>query len=248
MRYFFEISYNGSAYNGWQRQSNTSNTIQECIEKRISLISGSNATIVGCGRTDKGVHARSFFFHADFEDFNAESISYKLNRMLPEDISIKRIYRVADSAHARFSAVSRSYEYHFHIGKNVFLNKRSLELNELADFEKLNSALQIIERQSDFRFFCKTPDRHNNTMCNILTPPELIQMQGGRFMIRIQANRFLKSMIRALFFYTLEVGYGRLTLSDFRNSFDLERDEQLEYLPADGLYLSQVKYDLKALT
>ena len=93
MRYFFEISYDGSAYNGWQRQSNTSNTIQEIIEKKISLISGSQTTIVGCGRTDKAVHARSFYFHVDFKDFNPETYTYKLNRMLPEDICIKGIYR-----------------------------------------------------------------------------------------------------------------------------------------------------------
>lgn len=243
MRYFFEISYDGSAYNGWQRQSNTSNTIQEIIEKKISLISGSQTTIVGCGRTDKAVHARSFYFHVDFKDFNPETYTYKLNRMLPEDICIKGIYRVSDSAHARFSAVSRSYEYHFHWVKNVFLDKKSLELGALPDFKKLESALQIISEQSDFRFFCKTPDRHNNTLCKILSPPELIHKQGNSFMIRIQANRFLKSMNRALLFYVLEVAFGRLTLKGFENSFNLGRGEQLEYLPPDGLYLSQIKYE-----
>ena len=247
MRYFFEIAYNGTNYSGWQRQNNTSNTVQECIESSMRILLGTDVSLISCGRTDKGVHARSFFFHIDIESKLPSEFQYKLNRILPEDILVKDIQRTQGKAHARFSARSRIYHYYFNLQHDVFQRGLSYHVSSVPDFKKMQSALDIISVKDDFRNFCKSPDRHESTICKI-KDAKLVELGWGQFYIRIQANRFLKSMMRIIAFRVLTVGLEKLSLEEFELSFSYDNPKkQIEMLAPHGLFLEEIKYDWESI-
>ena len=118
-RYFIYLSYDGTRYHGWQVQPNGI-TVQEEIERALSTLLRQKTEIVGAGRTDAGVHARLMVAHFDTDvTFDAEQLTYKLNRFLPHDIAIKKIEKVDNELHARFSATSRTYHYYVHIKESI---------------------------------------------------------------------------------------------------------------------------------
>jgi len=150
-RYFFKISYNGSDYFGWQRQPKQ-NSVQEEIETALSkLHSNAEIPIVGCGRTDTGVHAKQYFFHADLnkiEDLN--HLKFKLNRMLPYSIVIHEIEEVMPDKHARFDATSRTYRYFIHLSKDAFINDFSWHCPQLLDLAKMKEPAKHILGKQEF--------------------------------------------------------------------------------------------------
>lgn len=244
-RYFFEIAYNGSAFNGWQRQQNTSNTIQEKIEDHLYTLRQAETPVISCGRTDKGVHARSFYFHIDAQLDDTEALLYKLNRMSGPDLYFKRAFPVPMNVHARFSARERRYDYYFHIGKNVFIDRFSHSLDEMPDLGRIQKALDLLPLYEDYRAFCKSPDKHESTICKIKETPFCEVLGKERFTIRIRANRFLKSMIRILLYRVIEIGHGRMQMEEFED-YLVNRNFNPDYkmLPPNGLFLSSVYYDL----
>lgn len=243
MRYFFQIAFDGSYYNGWQKQENTSDTIQSAVEKSIHRILDENARIVSCGRTDKGVHARNFYFHLDSDCLIDKAYEYKLNRLLPEDIFLKRIHKVPDTAHARFSAKSRSYEFYFHTGKQIFNQKYSTELNSFGDIQEMKNLLISLVGKRDFKNFCKTPEKHSSTICEIYEGTDLIESGQNRLCLKVKANRFLKAMMRILAFRLLEYAHGQITEDRFFSLFDRADNQQVQLMPPQGLFLTEVEYD-----
>ena len=111
MRYFIEIAYNGAQYCGWQIQPNAS-TVQEVLQKKLSILVQRDIKVVGAGRTDTGVHAKQLFAHFDIDEIkNTSELIFRLNSFLPNDISVVNLFQVKDDAHARFDATQRAYQY-----------------------------------------------------------------------------------------------------------------------------------------
>lgn len=198
----------------------------------------------GCGRTDTGVHASMFYAHFDgpenFPQSTPEFI-YHLNAVLPRDIAIQQIIPVHESAHARFDAVSRRYEYHIVREKDPFAQHRAWELRDSLDFEMMNRAAAMIPAYSDFSCFEKTGGQNKTSICK-LSRAEWIQ-SGSRWIFHVQADRFLRNMVRAIVGTLVDVGRGKKSLDDMKRILESgDRSEAGASVPAHGLYLAEIIY------
>ncbi len=212
------------------------------IENEINRLLKINTFIVGCGRTDAGVHASQFFFHIDVENDWQGDLKFKLNKALPEDIAIHEIIPVDDKAHAQFHATERTYDYHIHTQKMPFLSDASTLYEEKLDLEKMKIAAAMLPNYKDFYAFCKTPDKHNHTVCYIKSV-ELLSHENDRIQFRITSNRFLRGMIRIIVDRLVEVGKGNWSVEKFEYHLNSkERPQFTNFAPPQGLFLSGVKY------
>ena len=244
MRYFIHLAYDGTHYHGWQIQPNGT-SIEGEIERCLSTILRQDIDIVGAGRTDAGVHARHMAAHFDWaqEPLDCNQLTYKLNRMLPPDISIYRIEEVNDDMHARFSATSRTYHYYLHERKNPFARQYSYECHFSLDFNKMNEAAQLLLLYEDFAAFCKSHTDVKTTLCKV-TEAEWIKHDDGTWHFVITANRFLRNMVRAVVGTLVEVGRGKLTIDGFRMVIEGKKRTQAgESMPGNALFLERVEYD-----
>lgn len=242
MRYFIELSYHGKHYHGWQKQANEI-SVQETIEKALTLLLKEEISVIGCGRTDAGVHARQFFLHFDIErQLDKEKLKYKLNSFLPEDIGIFRVLSVSDDAHARFNAISRSYQYRISLDKNVFENDLSLEIHQTElNLKKMNEAAALLMNYTDFKCFSRSKTDVKTYDCNVTEA--YWKLDGQQLDFFITANRFLRNMVRAIVGTLLEVGKGRMGLDEFKNVIESrDREKAGASVKAKGLYLTRVIY------
>ena len=243
MRFFITLSYDGTRYHGWQVQPNGP-SVQEKLQWALSTILRQDIQVTGAGRTDAGVHARMMVAHFDVEtmDFDLQDLTYKLNRLLPQDIAIQKMEPVSDEMHARFSATSRTYHYYIHTVKNPFLRAYSCELHYPLNFQLMNEAAAILMTYEDFGAFCKAHADVKTTLCHI-TAAEWHQTSPSTWYFEITANRFLRNMVRAVVGTLIDVGRGRLSLDDFRKVIEgKRRTEAGESMPANALFLEEVKY------
>ena len=243
MRYFITLSYDGSRSHGWQIQPNGP-SVQEKLQWALSTILRHEVLVTGAGRTDTGVHARMMVAHFDVEALPMEpsDLAYKLNRLLPQDISIQDIRQVSDDMHARFSAISRTYHYYIHTAKDPFLRDRSCELHYPLDFSMMNEAAAILMTYDDFGAFCKAHADVKTTICHI-TAAQWHQTSHTCWYFEITANRFLRNMVRAVVGTLIDVGRGRLSLDDFRKVIEgKRRTEAGESMPAHALFLENITY------
>ncbi|MCF6365559.1 MAG: tRNA pseudouridine(38-40) synthase TruA [Bacteroidales bacterium] len=242
MRYFIELSYKGTNYHGWQFQPNAI-TVQEELEKVFSLLLNSNIKITGAGRTDTGVHAINYIAHIDVNEQipDIPKLLYKANSFLNQDIAIYDIYKVKDDVHSRFSAISRTYEYRIHKTKNPFLKDVSYYINSRLNFEKMNKAAMLLFEYEDFTSFSKL---HTDTKTNICKIIKANWKQRGEQMIfTIEADRFLRNMVRAITGTLLEIGKGKINLNDFRKVIESKnRSNAGVSVPAHGLFLTEIRY------
>jgi len=242
MRYFFHISYKGTNYRGWQRQLNVI-SVQEILENEINRLLNINTFIVGCGRTDAGVHAQQFFFHLDVKEAWDVDLKFRLNKALSPDIAIHDIIRVADNAHAQFDATARTYEYYIHTQKSPFLNDISAWYDEDLDIEKMKTAAALLPEYKDFRAFCKTPDKHNHTLCDVKSAKLSTNESRTQIKFQITANRFLRGMIRIIVHRLLKVGKGKWSIDKFEYHLSSkERPQFTNFAYPQGLYLTKVVY------
>ncbi len=241
MRYFFEIAYDGTNYHGWQRQENAT-SVQQVVEEALSTILRSEISIVGSGRTDTGVHCEQQFFHIDIpKDVKTDQLPYKLNSLLPKDISISNIWPVVADAHARFSATSRSYQYRITAKKNPFLNKYATHFYKPLSIEMMNEACKKLIGEHDFESFSKVKTEVNNFICDIT----LAKWTSANDLIffDISANRFLRGMVRAIVGTLLKVGENKMDLDEFERVIAAnDRKEAGAAAPAHGLFLTSVRY------
>jgi tRNA pseudouridine38-40 synthase len=241
-RYFIHISYFGFRYVGWQFQPNGL-SIQELLEKGVATLLKESVRITGAGRTDAGVHARFFVAHFDlnFDLQDLHQIVYKLNRILPEDIAVQQLYRVNGEAHARFSALNRTYEYHISTVKNPFLKGMAWYYAANLDLEKMNEAATILYGYSDFTSFSKLHTDVRTNLCRILMARWTLL--EDKLLFTIMADRFLRNMVRAIAGTMIEVGSGKVSLDRFREIIEL-RDRSLAgfSVPAEGLFLTGISY------
>ena len=242
MRYFVTLCYDGTAYHGWQIQPNGI-SVQAILQQSLSLLLRQDITVVGAGRTDAGVHARMMVAHFDSEaPIDTQQLCYKLNRLLPQDVAVRKVERVDDDMHARFSATSRMYHYYIHTKKDPFRRAYSCELHYPLDFERMNEAAKVLMEYDDFGAFCKSHTDVKTTLCNVMEA-QWHQTAPDAWYFEIRANRFLRNMVRAIVGTLIEVGRGRMTINDFRNVIEgRRRTEAGESMPGQALFLEDITY------
>jgi tRNA pseudouridine38-40 synthase len=241
-RYFAEIAYKGSRYHGWQIQPNAL-TVQEVINEKLGLyLKLPTIETVGCGRTDTGVHASQFYFHFDLNFEIAEEIcAHRLNAMLPNDIVVYSIFKVADHAHARFDATARTYHFHLHTQRDPFINDTSLYFPATLDIEMMNEAARLLLNYEDFGSFCKGNSDNFTNLCT-LTKAEFM-VSGHQIKFIITANRFLRNMVRSIVGTLLLVGTRKITLNEFIRIVEAKnRSKAGKSVDGRGLFLTDVEY------
>ena len=243
-RYFIKLAYNGKAYHGWQRQENAI-SIQQVLEESVSTIFGEAIDITGAGRTDTGVHATEFYAHFDSErEYPKEVLAekaFKLNSFLPADIYIFNIIQVHHEHHARFSAISRSYEYHITRRKDPFRRDLAWFVHGELDVDLMNKAAAVLKEYRDFTSFSKLHTQVKTNNCNVMEA--YWEEDDHQLIFHIKADRFLRNMVRAIVGTLLEVGRGKLSLEDFKRVIEAKnRSEAGLSVPAHGLYLVRINY------
>ena len=234
------MAYDGTAYCGWQIQPKVS-TVQQTLEGALGILVPDLRCIVGCGRTDTGVHASQYFAHFETEHPLMENLVYKINAILPKDIAVYRVFEVGEKTHARFSAQSRSYHYNIHFGKNPFRNHYSAFHPFKLNVKSMNEAAQYLLGEHDFSSFAKTQTQTKTNLCTVMkTGWEEIE-DGARF--DITANRFLRNMVRAIVGTMFLVGEGKLKPSEMADVMkQRDRSAAGKSAYAHGLFLNKIEY------
>ncbi len=248
MRYFVELRYDGADFCGWQRQPDVP-SLQQTIEAALTKLLGSHTEITGAGRTDSGVNASYYVAHFDSPNpIDIAQVLYKLNMMLPKSIGIIAITPVADTLHARFSALEREYQYYISTRKNPFRRFSAWLYYVPLDVEAMNAAAAKLLEYSDFTSFAKLGSDNKTNICKIMDAHWSIEPDGVlKFTIR--ADRFLRNMVRSVVGTLVDVGRGKYSVSDFCaivEARDLSRSSA--GAPAQGLFLSDVVYDKEQFT
>lgn len=245
MRYFIELSYDGAAYCGWQRQPSAP-TVQQTLEKALSTLLRSDIEVVGAGRTDTGVNASYYVAHFDsLQQVNdCSQLVYKLNLILPYDIAVSRIRQVRDDAHARYDAAEREYTYYISQRKNPFRRYSAWQYYVPLDVEKMNRAAEALLSWKDFTTFAKLNSNNKTNICRVVKAEWRRDGKDEDLLVfTIRADRFLRNMIRAIVGTLVDVGRGRYSVEDFEHilhSCDLSLSSA--GAPAQGLFLSDVQY------
>lgn len=240
-RYFLEVAYKGTNYNGFQIQQNA-NTIQAEVEKSLQTLFKQNFDLTGSSRTDAGVHALQNFFHFDTDIVITAKHIYNLNAIIPNDIIVKKITQVADDKHCRFAAESREYKYHIYTSKNPFLEDRAYYFPYKLDVDLLHQAAAILLTYTDFTSFSKKHTQVNNFNCNIFISRWI--EENDCLVFNVKSNRFLRGMVRALVATMLKVGRGQITIEQFKNIIESKDCASAFFdTPAHGLFLVKVDYE-----
>ena len=242
-RYFIELAYKGTGFHGWQIQENAI-TVQEELEKTLSLLLRENISVTGAGRTDTGVHASFFIAHFDSEKLDLHEdykFIYRINQAINSDIIIRKVMKVIDKAHARFDAVSREYKYFISQIKDPFRREFCYEYYGKLDIGLMNEAAKIIMDYQDFESFCKLHSDVKTTICNVTT--SIWNIAENQYVYTIRADRFLRNMVRAIVGTMFEVGKGKLTIKMFHEIIKgKNRSLAGASAPAKGLFLTNIKY------
>ncbi|HQQ96241.1 MAG TPA: tRNA pseudouridine(38-40) synthase TruA [Cyclobacteriaceae bacterium] len=241
MRYFFEITYSGSNYHGWQSQHNAIG-VQQVVEEALTKLLRTKTEIVGSGRTDTGVHCVQQFFHADIEKpFMADELVLRLNAFLPSDIAIRTIRKVKSNASARYDARERTYQYHITRVKDPLRVGRAFHFFKPIDKRTLDHATALLLGSHDFECFSKVKTDVNHFTCTVRQAAW--NQQGDSLVFTITANRFLRGMVRAVVGTLLDVGTGKITVDEFASILrSKDRRKAGMNVPPEGLYLMKVKY------
>lgn len=253
-RYFIQLAYDGSDYSGWQIQPNEK-TVQSVLEHALSTLLKTEIALTGAGRTDTGVHASFFIAHFDLDpdlnnDMNSSSefidpssdrFIFKLNRFLPGDIVIYKIYKVPEDRHARFSARYRSYEYHISSLKPIFNRNYCHYVYGELDLETINSCCKVITETTDFTSFARLHSDVKTNNCRVTLARWKKSEQG--YIFEISADRFLRNMVRSITGTLLDVGMGKVDLKGFREIVEAkDRGRAGSSAPARGLFLVDIGY------
>ncbi len=242
-RFFITLAYNGERYVGWQVQPNGI-SVQQTVQEALSTVTRKPLEVVGAGRTDAGVHAREMVAHFNWEGkpFVSEELMHKLNNFLPRDICISSIRQVRPDAHARFSALSRIYSYHVTTVKDPFLYPFYYRLRYTPDIDLMNRLCAILKEYEDFTSFSKLHSDVKTNNCHIIHA-EWEACEEGTYRFTIQADRFLRNMIRAIVGTLLKAGRGRLDELDFRRIIEAQdRGVAGDSVPGNALFLEKVHY------
>ncbi|HBG57029.1 tRNA pseudouridine(38-40) synthase TruA [Proteiniphilum sp. UBA1028] len=242
-RFFAKLSYNGRNYVGWQIQPNGI-SVQQVVQNALSVILRESVVIVGAGRTDAGVHARRMVAHFDWDGdaFSTDTLVAKLNSFLPKDISVSDIRPVKPDAHARFSALTRTYSYHVITQKDPFLHQLTYRLHFLPDIQRMNMLCRVLKEYSDFTSFSKLHTDVKTNLCKIESA-QWEKTGDHQYVFTITADRFLRNMVRAIVGTLLEAGRGRVDERGFRRIIEAKnRSVAGDSVPGHALFLEEVMY------
>lgn len=242
--YFLRLAYDGTDFRGWQRQAGNLPTVQQALEDPLSRLLRRPTTLGGCGRTDAGVHATQYYAYLRTETPLSTDFQFILNKQLPAGIRLLEVHSVPDKAQARYDATERTYDYFFHTHSDPFLERGS-SFAPLTSFAPAAAPplLSLLLQHTDYRAFCKTPDRHNTTVVHFRQATLYHDPAGNRFRFRFVANRFLRAMVRLLVNDLLLVGQGKLRAEQFtRMLASGKRAPHFRLAPPEGLFLTGVRY------
>lgn len=243
MRYLLHIGYDGSDYSGWQFQPNTE-SVQGVVEEKLKAIFKVDISVVGCGRTDAGVHACQYALHFNLIEPINFDLKFRLNKHLPNSIVVYDVIELSQDQHTRFDATSRTYDYFIHLYKDPVLNNYSSYYPfQNLNFELMKKAAMLLINCNDFKSACKQPNLYKHTLCNVIHSELFVHANEQRLRFTITANRFLRGMVRLIVSYLLKVGTGEISLEQFEEIFKHQVDIP-EKMPAhpNGLYLSRIEY------
>lgn len=240
MRYFLEVAYKGTNYSGFQSQHNA-NTVQAEIEKAFAVLHREEVVMTGSSRTDAGVHALQNFFHFDFDGEPNPHFTYKMNAILPPDIVVKGLKPVAPEAHCRFDARGREYKYFIYRHKDPFLEDRAFYFPYKLDLGIMQEAAGMLTGYHDFTSFSKRNTQVKTYQCNLARSEW--GWEDNCLVYNVEADRFLRGMVRALTATMLKLGRGKMDLSEFRAIIEAKDCTKASFaVPARGLFLVAVKY------
>lgn len=242
MRYFLKLAYNGANYHGWQSQPNAE-SVQECIEKALSMVLREPIAITGAGRTDAGVNAAVMYAHFDVNEplKDTTTLVMRLNSILGKDIAIYDVFSVHGDAHARFDATARTYKYFVHTEKSPFLYPFSWKSTCKLDFDLMNEAAELLKGYTDFTSFSKLHTDVATNNCKITHARW--EQEGGQWVFTITADRFLRNMVRAIVGTLVDVGRGKLTIEQFCQVIEKkDRCSAGTSMPGNALFLWKVEY------
>ena len=242
MRYFIEIAYKGTHFHGWQIQPNAI-SVQEVIQKGLKKLLQKKIDVVAAGRTDAGVHARQMYAHFDCDiELDKSNFTYRLHSVLPESIHIKDIKKVLPDTHARFDALTRSYEYHICLSPDPFLTEVTWQIPPREyDIKKMNIAAAYLMKYIDFKAFSKSKTDVKTYNCKISNAQWVLN--DDQFVFYITADRFLRNMVRAIVGTLLEVGKNKISINEFKEIIiKRERSKAGVSVPAKGLFLTSITY------
>ncbi len=246
MRYFIHLAYNGANYCGWQTQPGLP-TVQQTLEQALTTLLRRPTAIVGCGRTDTGVHASDFYAHFNATDeVDTRQLTFKLNSFLPDDIAIYEIFAVRDNAHARFDATARTYQYHVSDRRLPFKQGLYSRIYYRPNLELMNQGANLLMEYEDFTSFAKLHTQVKTNICHL----SLAQWEEreDEWVFTIRSNRFLRNMVRSVTGTLLDLGRGKLTLDGLRQI--IERKDRCAAgasMPPQGLFLTRVEYPFEEI-
>jgi tRNA pseudouridine38-40 synthase len=244
MRYFLILAYRGTRYAGWQRQTNAL-SVQEEVERALSTLLRCSIEVVGCGRTDAGVHARYYVAHFDAEQPLPTTFLHNINGILPEDIAVHSVKAMHAGAHARFDAVERHYHYYIALRKDPFARQLSwfYPKAERLNIAALQAVADLLPQYDAFLPFCKTDGGNEHYRCQVYKARWQTCADNSRLVFHIAANRFLRGMVRLIVGTCMAVGQGSLTLEAVRLALDQQRPLPKSLsAPPEGLMLTDVRY------
>lgn len=244
-RYFIDLSFNGTAYHGWQVQPNAI-SVQQMLAEALATLLKEDTELTGSGRTDTGVHALNYTAHFQTlnspEQINEMDLVYKLNRILPHDIAIQQIRQVKPDAHARFSALSRSYDYIICRKKDPFMVNRAWLMERPLDYDSMQEVSQKLLQYEDFESFSRSNTQVNNYLCNVSSASW--RQEGHLWIFNIEANRFLRNMVRAIVGTLADVGLKKISPSQFDAIVESKNRSNAGYsVPGCGLYFLGAEYE-----
>lgn len=244
-RYFLEVRYMGTRFSGFQIQQHTL-TIQSETQRALQTILRVPIELTGSSRTDAGVHALQNYFHFDTPLLLNESFHYNLNAILPRDIAVRSLRKVNDEAHCRFHAKSRAYAYHLYTEKDPMKADRAWFYPYRPDIDKLNWAANVIRECQDFTSFSKRNTQVKTFICQILE--SYWEETGDGLIYHVEANRFLRGMVRGLVGTMLLFGRGKINEEGFQSIIDARDCTKADFTtPAHGLFLESIKFDWKEI-
>jgi len=238
------IEYEGTNYQGWQVQPKGS-TIQGTIEEKLALLTGEAIHLVGSGRTDGGVHAFGQVAHFRTKSkMDVRTFQRALNSLLPPDIAIRKVKEVEEGFHARKQSKSKVYEYRI-LNRNlrsVFHRGYAWHIPQKLDLEEVKKAARYLIGEHDFSSFRSTGTPTRTAVRRVIRA-EWRKGRAGLIRFEIEANGFLKQMVRAVVGTLVEVGKGKINAEEFRRILE-SKDRKMAgpTAPAHGLFLKQVKY------
>ena len=243
-RYFVALSYLGTKFSGWQKQPKAT-SVQEVIEKAISKVLRTDIEVVGCGRTDAGVHAKQYFLHFDFDGEFPQGFLNRMNKVLPPAIAFHNIFEVENNAHARFDANHRAYEYHISYYKNPFTANTAYHFPFASklDQQKMQEVASLLRNYEAFFPFCKSNSDVKTMNCDLKRAEWVFDEVNGKMIFHIAANRFLRGMVRLIVGVWVNVGLSKVSIEEVKEA--LENQTRLNKslsVPPQGLFLTDIRY------